>query len=279
MTSSSGKGYDIHEGPSSWYISSPDRQALRVSKRICPTKNDAISWYETNSKAEERTSPAESDTLQQAYFTLGVRPDASDAVIKAAWRALISEFHPDRYNGEDASEKALEINRAYKIISKARSEACKKAQQRSYEEYNNDYDRAQEGNPKSGFKPTPDRSNDNHNSTNSASDQRPVFRWSWGAFFSPLPWAWDNRLWIFIPAVLVYVVISGILVGSEHAPVIRIVLSILPMLFFGIKSDEIAWNTGRYKSTSDFYLARRGWNKWGMIIGIPLLAIYGPFYP
>jgi len=231
MTNSSGKGYDIHEGPSSWYISSPDRQALRVSKRICPTKNDAINWYETNSKAEERTSSAESDALQQAYFTLGVRPDASDAVIKAAWRALIGEFHPDRYSGDDANEKALEINRAYEIIAEARSETYRKTSQPTHEAHKVDPNRTQENCSKPGFKPNPGVSNENDRPTPSTSDQRPAFRWSWGTFISPFPWAWDNRLWIYIPGVLVYEVISGIIARSVHVPAVGIVLGILLMLF------------------------------------------------
>ena len=62
------------------------------------------------------------------YVILGVAPDASDATVRAAWRAQLSEAHPDRARGrglpaefiEVAEAKAAAINAAYDDIVRDR---------------------------------------------------------------------------------------------------------------------------------------------------------------
>jgi curved DNA-binding protein CbpA len=49
------------------------------------------------------------------YSILGVIPNAEDVVIKAAYRALVKIYHPDKNNHE--SEKIKEINIAYEVLS------------------------------------------------------------------------------------------------------------------------------------------------------------------
>jgi hypothetical protein len=55
------------------------------------------------------------------YSVLGVGRAASDAEIRAAYRALVAKYHPDRHQGnpleELASERMAEINRAHEILS------------------------------------------------------------------------------------------------------------------------------------------------------------------
>lgn len=54
------------------------------------------------------------------YLILGVSRDASDDVIKKAYRKLVFEHHPDRNpNSKEAEEKIREINAAYEIIGDA----------------------------------------------------------------------------------------------------------------------------------------------------------------
>jgi len=54
------------------------------------------------------------------YRVLGVPREASDDVIKKAYRKLVFEHHPDRNpNSKDAEEKIREINAAYEIIGDA----------------------------------------------------------------------------------------------------------------------------------------------------------------
>lgn len=47
------------------------------------------------------------------YERLGVKPDASEADIKKAYRKLAIQFHPDRNSSPDATEKVYIINRAW----------------------------------------------------------------------------------------------------------------------------------------------------------------------
>ena len=50
------------------------------------------------------------------YAILGVAPTAQPATIRAAYLALMREFHPDRNPGPAASERAQSIIAAYKVL-------------------------------------------------------------------------------------------------------------------------------------------------------------------
>lgn len=52
------------------------------------------------------------------YQTLGVMPDAEQVVITAAYRALASRYHPDRWTGDktEATRRMSEINAAYDAV-------------------------------------------------------------------------------------------------------------------------------------------------------------------
>ena len=73
-------------------------------------------------------APTADATLAEAYATLGVSPDASDAAVKKAYLKKIAAFHPDKIQGKDldpewlelANQKSLEINAAYETIKVAR---------------------------------------------------------------------------------------------------------------------------------------------------------------
>jgi DnaJ like chaperone protein len=67
-------------------------------------------------------------SLPQAYASLGLKPDASDAEVKKAYRKLVGQYHPDRLVSqklpEEVMEKArnrvLEVNAAYDLIKQSR---------------------------------------------------------------------------------------------------------------------------------------------------------------
>ena len=71
---------------------------------------------------------AAADRLADAYAALGVRPDASPAEIKRAYRKLISQNHPDKLAARGlpesmravAEERSREINAAYDLVKDAR---------------------------------------------------------------------------------------------------------------------------------------------------------------
>ena len=50
------------------------------------------------------------------YEILQISPDASDVVVKAAYKALVKKFHPDNGNLGDA-EKLKILNEAYSLLS------------------------------------------------------------------------------------------------------------------------------------------------------------------
>jgi DnaJ-class molecular chaperone len=60
------------------------------------------------------------------YDALGIATDASAAIIKAAYRKLALQYHPDRHAAPDAAaaaERFVELGRAYEILSDAGSRA------------------------------------------------------------------------------------------------------------------------------------------------------------
>lgn len=73
--------------------------------------------------------PRNNAALAAAYAELDVTPDASDEAIHAAYRRLMSRYHPDRVAGaaEDmralAETRARAINAAYDTIMHARRKA------------------------------------------------------------------------------------------------------------------------------------------------------------
>jgi len=51
------------------------------------------------------------------YETLDVSPNASQAEIKQAYRALVKRFHPDRNPGSRSHDRIASINVAYEVLS------------------------------------------------------------------------------------------------------------------------------------------------------------------
>ena len=71
---------------------------------------------------------ASNAALADAYATLGVSPDASDAEVRRAYMRKIAAFHPDKIEGKDlapewlelANQQSAKINQAYETIKAAR---------------------------------------------------------------------------------------------------------------------------------------------------------------
>lgn len=64
--------------------------------------------------------------MNDPYSVLGVSPNASDEEVKKAYRDLARKYHPDNYHDNPladlAQEKMKEVNEAYDMITKARSQ-------------------------------------------------------------------------------------------------------------------------------------------------------------
>jgi len=66
------------------------------------------------------------DGLDSAYATLGLRRDASAAAVKRRYRALVRQWHPDRFTNDpqgvaEATLMLKAINRAYRTIVERRA--------------------------------------------------------------------------------------------------------------------------------------------------------------
>jgi len=63
--------------------------------------------------------------MRDPYEVLGIKPGASEAEIKAAYRELVKKYHPDKYQdnplGNLAEEKMQEINQAYESLMGSKS--------------------------------------------------------------------------------------------------------------------------------------------------------------
>lgn len=64
-------------------------------------------------------APGVSQRLSEAYRMLGVRPGVSELELRAAYRRLALQWHPDRCDDPDADERMGAINRAYDQIRRS----------------------------------------------------------------------------------------------------------------------------------------------------------------
>src|SRR6266536_2414395 len=68
------------------------------------------------------------ETTFDPFGALGLRPGATPAEIRAAYREHVARYHPDKHRGnpleELAQAKLVEINRAYEILSDDRHRAA-----------------------------------------------------------------------------------------------------------------------------------------------------------
>lgn len=83
---------------------------------------------------------------KQAFDLLGVKPTDDAATIRAAWRALVRSYHPDRIQGDKAAANArlAELNAAYDAVmaagvpaqnaTRAKAEVARRAAERRHAE-------------------------------------------------------------------------------------------------------------------------------------------------
>jgi DnaJ-domain-containing protein 1 len=71
-----------------------------------------------NKQSNDQANAAELLELKMPYIILGINPEAPDVVVRAAYRAMMKDCHPDTQNPD--TEKASRINTAYEAICKQR---------------------------------------------------------------------------------------------------------------------------------------------------------------
>lgn len=84
--------------------------------------------------------------MKDYYLMLGVLPDAEEVVIKAAYKALVQRYHPDRFIGsvEEAQQRTRELNEAYESLSNPAKRAEYNQQRQAHKnESASDYDENQ----------------------------------------------------------------------------------------------------------------------------------------
>jgi DnaJ-class molecular chaperone len=66
--------------------------------------------------------------MRDHYATLGVAPNETTELIKAAYRKRATRYHPDKNPSPDAATRFREVQEAYEVLSDA-------ARRKAYDEY------------------------------------------------------------------------------------------------------------------------------------------------
>lgn len=92
---------------------------LLTGKRLNQIVGRAIDLFGEDILKMGQPKQVEADPLAEQYRTLGVHPEAPEVVVKAAYRSLAREYHPDTGARPDPGlfQKATE---AYNAIMEAR---------------------------------------------------------------------------------------------------------------------------------------------------------------
>ena len=100
---------------------------VRVARGLGLSEAD-VERIEAMLRGSTGAAGAATARIDDAYATLGVEPEASDAEVKKAYRRLMSRHHPDKLASRGmpesmrpvAEERTREIRRAYDAIKKHR---------------------------------------------------------------------------------------------------------------------------------------------------------------
>ena len=79
--------------------------------------------------------------------------------------------------------------------------------------------------------------------------------WNWGAFLMPWLWPFTNKVWIGLLCLVPYV---GWIMG----------------FILGVKGNEWAWKSRKWRSIDQFKAHQRGWAIAGLFIGVPTAWLY-----
>lgn len=77
-------------------------------------------------QTQPQEEPPEEPPAPDPYIVLGLRPDAPDEVVEAAYRAIARKLHPDVNGTAAAAELMSYLNAAYSTIKEERKQCEKK---------------------------------------------------------------------------------------------------------------------------------------------------------
>jgi len=89
--------------------------------------------------------------------------------------------------------------------------------------------------------------------------------WNWGAFFVPGVWCLTNHVWIGLLSWVDFSVVTTVFTFGMTWPIMAIIL--------GVKGNEWAWKSRRWRSVKEFKRHQRLWAIAGFLIFIILLIL------
>lgn len=93
----------------------PLGEAVRIEKKI--REKIAREFFGSEEVEEENKTSIFANGEAEALITLGLKPPVKFATIKARYRSLVKQFHPDTNNGSRfAEEKLKTINQAFTTL-------------------------------------------------------------------------------------------------------------------------------------------------------------------
>ncbi len=107
----------------SYYMGLSSVDTQRISARLHVNGGER---YNYGRRDNYSNNDSYTNNATNAYKTLGISPDATNAEVKEAYRTLVKKYHPDKYatQGADAQaqaeQKFKEVQEAYETIKNAR---------------------------------------------------------------------------------------------------------------------------------------------------------------
>jgi hypothetical protein len=234
----------------------------------------------TNSQAMAKMS------IDDACVILGVRPEAPNAVIEASWRTLLDQNKSRKDNEANVINPMKRINDAFNLLMRTTLEERLHKYRKDKPVCNSDGSKPTNLSESGGWgcgatdyhvRDNPIYSKTSRHGfdrgTNKALNlpvpERPIYSWSWAGFLATWIWAWDNKYWPYIAIIACELLVITILKNYNYS-LASVFLMYGISIYFGLKADELAWNSGRYNTVDAFYTKRKGWEKWGLIVGVPI---------
>jgi len=110
--------------------------------------------------------------MENLYEILGIDRNATQAEIKAAYRKLAAQYHPDRNQTIEAEETFKQINLAHEVLSDF---YCRLQYEKEYDAYHGHSTQTDIGDEQE----STDQQAANSSTTEPTSEQNPIFTWKW----------------------------------------------------------------------------------------------------